>query len=328
MNEHYLRNVIEAALLAAGRPVQPAELIQLFDENARPTTEQLRAAIDALAAEYAERGIELKETAGGLRIQVRRELAGEVSRLWPERPARYSRALLETLALIAYRQPITRGEIEGVRGVAVNPNIIKTLLERNWVRVVGTRDVPGRPELLGTTRDFLDYFGLKSLDELPPLAELKAVGDINLQLDLQGSTGTPPDAEAAPDAAAAVGAAGEPSASGEASESIASSETAGEPASGEPTGASASGEAAAAAESVTAEAASRPEEGGAADAPGAVPADQSDEALLEGSASGGAGDDEDVEEGEDGAGGEDGDELSAEGGDSHELVAAPRESGD
>src|SRR5690348_4805438 len=186
MNEHYLRNVIEAALLAAGRPLQQAELIQLFDENARPSGEQLRAAIDALAAEYAERGIELKETAGGVRIQVRRELAGEVSRLWPERPARYSRALLETLALIAYRQPITRGEIEGVRGVAVNPNIIKTLLERNWVRVVGQRDVPGRPELLGTTKDFLDYFGLRSLDELPPLAELKAMGDINLQLDLAG----------------------------------------------------------------------------------------------------------------------------------------------
>ena len=188
MNEHYLRNVIEAALLAAGRPVQPAELIQLFDENARPSGEQMRAALDALAADYAERGIELKETAGGVRIQVRRELAAEVSRLWPERPARYSRALLETLALIAYRQPITRGEIEGVRGVAVNPNIVKTLLERNWVRVVGQRDVPGRPELLGTTKDFLDYFGLKSLDELPPLAELKAVGDINLQLDLPGQT--------------------------------------------------------------------------------------------------------------------------------------------
>src|SRR6185437_9631965 len=184
MNEQYLRNVIEAALLAAGRPVQPAELVQLFDESARPTSEQLRTVLDALAAEYGARGIELKETAGGVRIQVRRELAGEVSRLWPERPARYSRALLETLALIAYRQPITRGEIEAVRGVAVNPNIVKTLLERNWVRVVGQRDVPGRPELLGTTRDFLDYFGLKSLDELPALSELKAVGDINLQLDL------------------------------------------------------------------------------------------------------------------------------------------------
>jgi len=196
MNEHYLRNVIEAALLAAGRPVQPAELMQLFDENARPSAEQLRAAIDALAAEYAGRGIELKETAGGARIQVRRELAAEVSRLWPERPVRYSRALLETLALIAYRQPITRGEIEAVRGVAVNPNIVKTLLERNWVRVVGHRDVPGRPELLGTTRDFLDYFGLRSLDELPPLSQLKAVGDINLQLGLDPEAPAEPAAEA------------------------------------------------------------------------------------------------------------------------------------
>jgi len=196
MNEHYLRNVIEAALLAAGRPVQPAELLQLFDENMRPSSEQLRAAIDALAAEYGERGIELKETASGVRIQVRRDLAAEVSRLWPERPARYSRALLETLALIAYRQPITRGEIEAVRGVAVNPNIVKTLLERNWVRVVGHRDVPGRPELLGTTREFLDYFGLRSLDELPPLSELKAVGDINLQLALSPDAPVPAGAEA------------------------------------------------------------------------------------------------------------------------------------
>ncbi|MFZ0501992.1 MAG: SMC-Scp complex subunit ScpB [Steroidobacteraceae bacterium] len=198
MNEHYLRNLIEAALLASGRPVLPAELMQLFDEGARPSVEQLRAAIDALAAEYGERGIELKETASGVRIQVRRELAAEVSRLWPERPARYSRALLETLALIAYRQPITRGEIEAVRGVAVNPNIVKTVLERNWVRVVGHRDVPGRPELLGTTREFLDYFGLKSLDELPPLAELKAVGDFNLQLALNPEAAAPAVSE--PDA--------------------------------------------------------------------------------------------------------------------------------
>jgi segregation and condensation protein B len=198
MNEHYLRNVIEAALLAAGRPVQPAELIQLFDDNVRPSEEQLRAAIDALAADYGERGIELKETASGVRIQVRRELAAEVSRLWPERPARYSRALLETLALIAYRQPITRGEIEAVRGVAVNPNIVRTLLERNWVRVVGHRDVPGRPELLGTTRDFLDYFGLRSLDELPPLSELKAVGDFNLQLALSPETPVTAEAESPP----------------------------------------------------------------------------------------------------------------------------------
>src|SRR2546429_4459557 len=175
MSDSYLRNVIEAALLAAGAPLPVAELTRLLDESARPSVQQVRAVVAALAEEYSGRGIELKETAGGFRIQVRRELAGEISRLWPERATRYSRALLETLALIAYRQPVTRAEIEAVRGVAVNPNIIRTLIERNWVRVVGHRNVPGHPELLGTTREFLDYFGLKSLDELPPLAELKAV---------------------------------------------------------------------------------------------------------------------------------------------------------
>ncbi len=184
MNESHIRNVIEAALLAAGKPLQPAELVQLFDENARPQIDDIQAALAALTAEYSNRGIEIKETAAGFRIQVRREMANEISRLWPERPSRYSRALLETLALIAYRQPITRAEIESVRGVAVNPSIIKTVIDRNWVRVVGHRDVPGRPELLGTTREFLDYFGLKSLDELPPLAELKTLGDIKVQFDL------------------------------------------------------------------------------------------------------------------------------------------------
>lgn len=188
MNEPYLRNVLEAALLAAGKPLQLAELGQLFDENTRPKMDELRAALDALASEYANRAVELKETATGFRIQVRREFSTEISRLWPERPARYSRALLETLALVAYRQPITRAEIEAVRGVAVNPNIIKTLIERNWVRVVGHRDVPGRPELLGTTREFLDYFNLRSLDELPPLAEIKVMGDYNLQLDLPNAS--------------------------------------------------------------------------------------------------------------------------------------------
>jgi segregation and condensation protein B len=192
MNDDYIRNVIEAALLAAGTPLPVAELARLFDENARPSAQQLSAALATLEAEYAGRGIELKRTAGGYRIQVRRELAAEISRLWPERTTRYSRALLETLALIAYRQPMTRAEIEAVRGVAVNPNIIRTLLERNWVRVVGHRDVPGHPELLATTREFLDYFGLKSLDELPPLAELKALHELNLQLSLAG--GAPPTA--------------------------------------------------------------------------------------------------------------------------------------
>jgi segregation and condensation protein B len=191
MNESYIRNVIEAALLAAGGPLPIAELMRLFDDAARPSAPAVREALVSLGAEYQGRGIELKETASGFRIQVRGALAGEISRLWPERAARYSRALLETLALIAYRQPITRAEIEAVRGVAVNPNIIRTMVERNWVRVVGHRDVPGHPELLATTREFLDYFGLKSLDELPPLAELKTMGDLTLQLALAGETGAP-----------------------------------------------------------------------------------------------------------------------------------------
>jgi segregation and condensation protein B len=201
MSDSYLRNVIEAALLAAGTPLPLAELARLFEEHARPDSAQLRAALDALGAEYACRGIELKETASGFSIQVRRELAAEISRLWPERAARYSRALLETLALIAYRQPITRAEIEAVRGVTVNPNIIRTVIERNWVRVVGHREVAGHPELLGTTREFLDYFGLKTLDELPPLTELKAMGDLNLQLALagEGATADPEFADAGAD---------------------------------------------------------------------------------------------------------------------------------
>src|SRR5262249_21189673 len=184
MNESYIKNVVEAAMLAAGRPLQVAELVELFDETNRPAAPAIRAALASLEEDYAGRGIEVKETATGFRIQVRRDVANEISRLWPERPPKYSRALLETLALIAYRQPITRAEIEAVRGVAVNPNIVKTLLERNWVKVVGQRDVPGRPELLGTTKGFLDYFGVRGLDELPPLSELKAMGDVNLQLDL------------------------------------------------------------------------------------------------------------------------------------------------
>lgn len=187
MQDTHVKNVIEAALLAAGRPLRLEALSALFGEAMRPSAATVRTALEALAAEYAGRGIELKETASGWRVQIRSALAAEISRLWPERPARYSRALLETLALIAYRQPITRGEIEAVRGVAVNPNIVKTLLERNWVRVLGQRDVPGRPELLGTTAEFLDYFGLQRLDDLPPLAELKAMVDFNVQLELDES---------------------------------------------------------------------------------------------------------------------------------------------
>jgi segregation and condensation protein B len=182
MNTEYTRKVVEAAMLAAGRSLSLAELAQLFDPVDRPDNEHLRAALDELAGSYAGRGIELLETASGFRVQIRREVSEQVSRLWPERPPRYSRALLETLAIIAYRQPLTRAEIEAIRGVAVNPNIIKTLFERNWIRVLGHREVPGRPELLGTTRDFLDYFGLKKLDQLPPLAELKSLEQLDPQL--------------------------------------------------------------------------------------------------------------------------------------------------
>jgi segregation and condensation protein B len=198
MTEVFSRNVVEAALLAAGRSLTLNELAQLFDPLSRPTAEDLRATLAALTTEYEGRGIELKETAAGYRVQVRKDLAAEVSRLWPERPAKYSRALLETLALIAYRQPLTRAEIEAVRGVAVNPNIIKTLLERNWIRVVGHRDLPGHPELLGTTREFLDYFGLKSLDQLPPLAELKALSELDPQMALPEPLGALAADEAVP----------------------------------------------------------------------------------------------------------------------------------
>jgi segregation and condensation protein B len=196
MSESYVKNVIEAALLAAGRPVPVSELAQIFDEHSRPTPKELRAILDALCADYEGRGVTIRETATGFRFQVRTEFAHEVSRLWPDRPKKYSRALLETLALIAYRQPITRAEIEHVRGVAVNPEIIKTLMERSWVRVVGHRDVPGHPELLGTTAEFLDYFSLKSIDDLPPLAELKSLSDLNLQLPLPVSAQEGGDAAA------------------------------------------------------------------------------------------------------------------------------------
>jgi segregation and condensation protein B len=204
MNETDLKLVIEATLLAAGRPVTTQQLLDLFDERERPTPEQLQAAMDLLVQDYATRGIELLEVASGWRIQVRPRFADMVSRLWQERPSRYSRALLETLALIAYRQPITRGEIEEIRGVSISSTIMRTLQERNWIRTVGHREVPGRPELLGTTREFLDYFGLKSLDQLPTLAELKDVETIGVQLELPSD-----EAPAAESAVAAEAGAGE-----------------------------------------------------------------------------------------------------------------------
>ncbi len=168
-----LKQIVEGALFAAGTPLTLDEVQALFPEEERPARDDLAQVIAELTADYGGRGVEIAQVAGGWRVQVRALVAPWVGRLWDEKPARYSRALLETLALIAYRQPITRGEIEDIRGVAVTTAIIKTLSEREWVRVVGHRDVPGRPALYATTRRFLDYFGLRSLNDLPPLAELR-----------------------------------------------------------------------------------------------------------------------------------------------------------
>ena len=179
-----LKLIIEGALLAAGRALTLTEIADLFDAESRPGEEELGAALEELRADCAGRALELREVASGYRLQVRQEFAPWIARLWDEKPARYSRALLETLSLIAYRQPITRGDIEEIRGVAVNPNIIRTLQEREWVRVVGQRDVPGRPELFATTRQFLDHFGLSGLDQLPTLAEIKDFEQVSPVLEL------------------------------------------------------------------------------------------------------------------------------------------------
>ncbi|MEJ2652269.1 MAG: SMC-Scp complex subunit ScpB [Gammaproteobacteria bacterium] len=175
VNLQQLKNILEAAMLAAGEPLSVERLLGLFPEDARPETAELRQALKSLEEDCAERGVELKEVSSGFRLQVKRDLAPWVSRLYEERAPRYSRALLETLVLIAYRQPITRGEIEDIRGVTVSTNIIKTLQEREWIRVVGHREVPGKPALFGTTREFLDYFNLKSLGDLPSLAEIRSL---------------------------------------------------------------------------------------------------------------------------------------------------------
>ncbi|MGN0921348.1 MAG: SMC-Scp complex subunit ScpB [Cellvibrio sp.] len=179
-----LKQIIEGAILAANQPLSVNRIIELFEEEFAPTKEAVLAALNELVAANEGRGFELKEVASGWRYQVRDSLAPWVNRLWDEKPQRYSRALLETLSLIAYRQPITRGDIEEIRGVAVSSHIIKTLLERDWIKVVGQRDVPGRPSLYATTRQFLDYFNLKSLEELPSLSEIRDLDEIAPQLDL------------------------------------------------------------------------------------------------------------------------------------------------
>jgi segregation and condensation protein B len=179
-----IKHFIEAALLAAGRPLSVDQLQNLFDGRMAPAKKDIRAAVAALNDEYKDRGIIVAEVASGLRVQVKPAMANQLQKLWEDRPPRYSRALFETLALIAYRQPITRGEIEEVRGVSVSSNIVRSLLERDWVRVVGHRDVPGRPEMFGTTKTFLDYFGLMKLDDLPPLADLADWENLRVQLNL------------------------------------------------------------------------------------------------------------------------------------------------
>jgi segregation and condensation protein B len=186
MDETELKHVVEAALLAAGRPLTLERLQEIFAaKGGDPDRATLKRALEALSKDYEGRGIELKEVSTGYRVQVKRSMADWLQPLWEERAPRYTRALLETLALVAYRQPITRAEIEDVRGVVVSTNIVRTLLERSWIRVVGYRDVPGKPAMFGTTKEFLDYFGLKKLEELPTLAEIKeGLPELSPQTDL------------------------------------------------------------------------------------------------------------------------------------------------
>src|SRR5579872_7216907 len=183
-----LQNILEAAMMVAGRPLSLLQMQKLFDEGHEPELADIKNALQALTERYANSGIELKEIASGYQFQARTSFSPWLSKLWEERPQKYSRALLETLALIAYRQPITRAEIEDIRGVTVSSHITKTLLEREWIRVIGYRDVPGKPALYGTTKAFLDHFNLKTLDELPILSELndleKDEATLQVQLEL------------------------------------------------------------------------------------------------------------------------------------------------
>ena len=184
MERAEIKHLVEAALLGAGRPLGLEQLAKLFAAGSDGMTHgTLSAVLEDLSSDYEGRGIELKEVASGYRIQIRRSMTERLAPLWEQRAPRYSRALLETLALIAYRQPVTRGEIEEVRGVSVSTNIVRTLLGRGWVRVVGRRDMPGRPALYATTREFLDYFGLKKLADLPPLSEIRDLDDLNVALE-------------------------------------------------------------------------------------------------------------------------------------------------
>lgn len=195
-----LQCILEAAIMVAGRPLTIAHMIKLFDEPEQPSTIDIQAALQGLRERYQSSGIELCESASGFQFQAKTELSSWLCRLWEEKPPRYSRALLETLALIAYRQPITRAEVEEIRGVGVSSHIIKTLQEREWVRIIGYHDLPGKPALYGTTKAFLDHFNLKSLDQLPTLAELKDldVQEAKLQVQLELTEMDTPQEEGTP----------------------------------------------------------------------------------------------------------------------------------
>ena len=193
MKSELIKKIIEGALLASGKSLDINHLENLFDDEERPPRDQIRAALEEIDADTRDRGFALKQTASGYRFQVEQELAPWVNRLWEEKPKRYSRAMLETLSLIAYRQPLTRGDIELVRGVAVSSDIIRTLLEREWIRVVGHRDVPGKPALYATTKRFLDYFNLKSLDHLPALSEIKDLTELDPELEMTLASGNAED---------------------------------------------------------------------------------------------------------------------------------------
>ena len=189
MNSDLIKRIVEGALMAAGKSLDINHLERLFEDDERPPRDQIRAALEEIDDDCRGRGFELKQTASGYRFQVQQELATWVNRLWEEKPKRYSRAMLETLSLIAYRQPLTRGDIELVRGVAVSSEIVKTLQEREWIRVVGYRDVPGKPALFATTKQFLDYFNLKSLDDLPALGEIKDLTELDPALEMSLAQG-------------------------------------------------------------------------------------------------------------------------------------------
>jgi segregation and condensation protein B len=183
--DNKVKMIVEGLLLAAGRPLTLDNIIQVFSKDEQPDSKELKLVMESIAEDCADRGFELKEVASGFRFQVKQELSDWIAKLWEERPPRYTRALLETLALVAYRQPITRGDIEEIRGVGVSSNIVRTLLDREWIRVVGHRDVPGRPAMFATTKQFLDYFNLKSLQDLPPLSEIKDLAVADPEFDLE-----------------------------------------------------------------------------------------------------------------------------------------------